>query len=64
MLFILLFLIVLNCVKPNGIEALVDLYDGETLEGWTQKGGEAKYMVEDREIVGISKILRLELLMK
>lgn len=28
------------------------LFDGETLNGWTQKGGEAKYTVSDGVIVG------------
>lgn len=30
----------------------VDLFDGETLEGWEQRGGEARYAVEDGVIVG------------
>lgn len=29
-----------------------ELFDGETLDGWTQKGGEAKYEVRDGFIVG------------
>lgn len=28
------------------------LFNGENLEGWIQKGGEAKYTVEDRVIIG------------
>ena len=28
------------------------IFDGETLDGWTQKGGEAEYTVEDGMIVG------------
>ena len=28
------------------------LFDGETLDGWTQKGGEAEYSVQDGAIVG------------
>lgn len=32
----------------------VDLFDGKTLNGWTQKGGEAEYSVEDGQIVGIA----------
>ena len=28
------------------------LFDGKTLDGWTQKGGKAKYLVEDGAIVG------------
>lgn len=29
-----------------------DLFDGKTLDGWTQRGGTAKYTVEDGMIVG------------
>jgi len=29
-----------------------DLFDGKTLDGWTQRNGEAKYEVEDGVIVG------------
>ncbi len=29
-----------------------DLFDGKTLNGWQQKGGQAKYSVEDGQIVG------------
>jgi len=30
------------------------LFDGKSLDGWTQKGGQAKYRVEDGQIVGKS----------
>jgi hypothetical protein len=30
------------------------LFDGTSLDGWTQKGGEAKYRAEDGQIVGTS----------
>ena len=30
------------------------LFDGKTLKGWTQKGGEAKYTVEKGQIVGMT----------
>ena len=30
----------------------IDLFDGKTLDGWTQKGGKAIYAVEDGQIVG------------
>ncbi|MCK5456376.1 MAG: DUF1080 domain-containing protein [Melioribacteraceae bacterium] len=30
-------------------------FDGKTLEGWEQKGGEAEYKVEDGMIVGVSR---------
>ncbi len=32
------------------------LFDGETLEGWEQRGGEAIYKVEDGMIIGISQL--------
>ncbi|NOX67367.1 MAG: DUF1080 domain-containing protein [Chlorobi bacterium] len=32
-----------------------NLFDGKTLDGWEQKGGEAQYKVEDGMIVGVSK---------
>ena len=31
------------------------LFDGKSLEGWTQKGGKAKYRIENGEIIGISQ---------
>jgi len=37
--------------KPDG-HGYVDLFDGKTLDGWTQRGGKAKYAVEDGQIVG------------
>ena len=30
-------------------------FDGESLEGWEQRGGEAEYKVEDEMIVGVSR---------
>ncbi len=35
-------------------DAFRSLFDGESLEGWVQRGGEAKYKVEDGAIVGTS----------
>lgn len=35
-------------------EGWVSLFDGQTLDGWEQKGGAAKYAVEDGAIVGTS----------
>ncbi|MBU6180677.1 MAG: DUF1080 domain-containing protein, partial [Verrucomicrobia bacterium] len=32
--------------------AWVDLFNGKNLDGWIQRGGEAKYTVEDGVIVG------------
>ena len=38
----------------NAEEKWTPLFDGKTLEGWVQKGGQAKYHVEDGQIVGTS----------
>lgn len=35
-------------------ESWIPLFDGKSLEGWTQRGGKAKYRVEGDEIVGTS----------
>ncbi|GAA4425134.1 DUF1080 domain-containing protein [Bremerella cremea] len=35
-------------------EKFTPLFDGETLNGWVQKGGTAKYTVEDGMIIGTS----------
>ena len=49
--FLLISLFVL--VVPIFADGLwMDLFDGKTLNGWTQKGGQAKYLVEDGQIVG------------
>ena len=32
----------------------VELFDGQTLKGWTQRGGKAEYRLENGEIVGVS----------
>jgi len=32
----------------------VDLFNGKDFTGWTQRGGEAKYTIENGEIVGTS----------
>jgi len=39
----------LSMASQNGWTAL---FDGKTLKGWNQKGGQAKYAVENGEIVG------------
>ncbi|MEM7014906.1 MAG: DUF1080 domain-containing protein, partial [Verrucomicrobiota bacterium] len=31
-----------------------NLFDGKTLDGWTQKGGKAEYSIEDGQIIGIA----------
>ena len=40
--------------EPKDDTPWVTLFDGESLNGWTQIGGEAKYTVEDNAIVGIT----------
>jgi Domain of Unknown Function (DUF1080) len=44
----------LLCPSAFAEESWTPLFDGKTLEGWTQRGGEAKYRVENNEIVGQS----------
>lgn len=39
---------------PSGAEEWTNLFDGKTLDGWTQRGGAAKYRVEDGVIIGSS----------
>lgn len=41
-----------NSVHRNLLSKWIKLFDGETLDGWTQKNGEATYMVMDGTIVG------------
>ncbi|WP_419210850.1 3-keto-disaccharide hydrolase [Maribacter sp. X9] len=38
--------------EPKDDTPWVSLFDGETLKGWTQLGGKAKYTVRDNSIVG------------
>jgi hypothetical protein len=38
--------------EPRGDDFGKPLFDGKTLDGWTQRGGSAKYTVEAGEIVG------------
>ena len=50
-------LLIVVSVSANGFVALggdnwVKLFDGKTLEGWTQKNGTATYRVKDGTIVG------------
>ncbi|RDY59300.1 3-keto-disaccharide hydrolase [Flagellimonas nanhaiensis] len=50
-----LFLAILSIAceeTPKDDTPWVSLFDGETLNGWTQKGGEASYTVRDGVIVG------------
>ena len=39
---------------PLAAEEWKPLFDGKSLDGWEQKGGEAKYRVEDGQVVGTS----------
>ena len=42
-----------SVASGGGVEdGFTPLFDGESLDGWTQKGGEAEYFVEDGVIVG------------
>lgn len=47
-------LVLLVLAMPAAAEEWTNLFDGKTLEGWTQRGGAAKYRVEDGVIVGSS----------
>src|SRR3954449_11660280 len=40
-----------GCATKQSVHSL-KLFDGKTLDGWTQKGGKAKYRVEDGQIIG------------
>jgi hypothetical protein len=52
---ILILMISTFCLAGNRLNAAWQaLFDGETLDGWEQRGGVAKYVVEDGTIVGIS----------
>jgi len=49
----LLLALFLFCAAPViADEPWVDLFDGESLKGWTQRGGQAAYAVEDGQIIG------------
>jgi hypothetical protein len=45
-------LLVLSTLQLPAEEAGIDLFNGQDLSGWTQKGGKAKYSVEDGCILG------------
>lgn len=47
-----LVLLALTASLAAAAEPWVSLFDGSTLKGWEQKGGKAKYAVEDGAIVG------------
>ena len=42
----------MGCCQEQNQEPWKDLFDGKTLDGWNKKNGEAKYTVENGEIVG------------
>ncbi len=45
-----------GCNVKNELVPWVSLFDGQTLEGWNKKNGEAIYFVEDSAIVGKATI--------
>lgn len=58
-LFISTFILVLftSCAQEKKEETpWVQLFDGQSLEGWSKIGGEAEYQIEDGAIVGTSKM--------
>ena len=53
LLYLLIGLLFFNCSESEKDNTpWVSLFDGESLNGWTQIGGEAKYVVRDGAIVG------------
>jgi hypothetical protein len=47
----------ISCEKSTKqLENWVPLFDGNTLNGWLQRGGTAIYSVENESIVGLSKV--------
>ena len=52
----LLFAAIIAFVRPAAAqeEGFKALFDGKSLDGWTQHGGAAKYRVENGEIVGMT----------
>lgn len=46
--------LVLSSISAGAAEEWVNLFDGQSLTGWTQRGGKAKYEVVDGAIVGTS----------
>jgi len=43
-----------NAGTPEDVPNWIDLFDGETLKGWSAHGGRAQYRVEEDSIVGCS----------
>lgn len=53
--FIVIFLIISNGLAGNRLNSQWEnLFDGQSLEGWEQRGGQAKYFAQDGMIVGES----------
>lgn len=55
------FLLILAMTAPltaadndSSTDGWISLFDGKTLDGWVQRGGDAKYRAEDGQIVGTS----------
>jgi len=49
-----LFALLISLAAPALAEDWKPLFDGKSLDGWVQKGGAAKYRVENGEVVGTS----------
>jgi len=47
-------LVALSCSLAAAQDGFKPLFDGKSLAGWTQHGGQAKYSIENGEIVGRS----------
>lgn len=45
-----------TCTLVSAEETWTPLFDGKSLDGWVQRGGSAKYTVEDGAIVGTSTL--------
>ena len=52
-MFLMLFLCAVFASRAAAEDGFVSLFNGTDLTGWTSKGGDAKYTVEDGNIVGI-----------
>ncbi len=50
--FICAFLFICCKQEPTDDTPWVSLFDGESLNGWTQKGGKANYTIRDNSVVG------------
>ena len=57
-LFVGISLLFFSKCQPNTKNNIpwVNLFDGETLDGWSKKGGEATYEVKEGTIVGVSTL--------